>query len=111
MPSTGFVSTYPLTCAGITQNVGLVMPGVYALGDIDQNGAFYVRLVGRSDNDVGGRLRDYLGKYQAFMFSYYRSAREAYEKECELYHAFDPNDNDFHPDSPANALRICPWCR
>ena len=111
MSPTGFVSAYPLTRAGITQNVGFSMPGAYALGDIDENDAFYVRRVGRSDNDVGGRLRDFLGQYQAFMFSYYRSAREAYVKECELYHAFNPHDNDIHPDSPENAMVICLWCR
>jgi hypothetical protein len=38
-------------------------PGAYALGPVDNAGTFYVHRIGRSDNNLNRRLRDYIGQY------------------------------------------------
>ena len=60
--------------------------------------------------DVAARLMDHVGDYKRFKFEYYGSAKAAFEKECRLYHDFDPPDNDVHPARSAGKDWKCPVC-
>ena len=108
MPSTGLYGPFPLTAEGIDDAVEHVMPGAYALGRIDKNDVFRVKYVGRSDNDVGDRLSDHIAVYPYFKFGYYRTPKDAFEKECWLWHDFNPRDNKKHPDRPDGTKYKCP---
>ena len=46
--------------------------------------------MGRSDTDLNQRLHEHMPKYKRFQFGYFATAQEAYEKECALYHDFNP---------------------
>lgn len=109
MASTGLRGPFPLTQNGIDSNVKKTSAGAYALGKVE-NGTFYIRYVGRSDNDVNDRLHDHVGKYSRFKYEYYGSAKAAFEKECRLYHDFKPTNNKVHPSRPAGSGWKCPRC-
>jgi len=91
----------------------LKSPGNYALG-YTRDLTFYVLYVGRSDDDVDNRIKSWVGKnpnYTHFMFSYAKSSRDAFEKECKNYHDFDvPQDNKEHPKRPDGTDWKCPVC-
>lgn len=81
-------------------------PGVYVF---KRNGR--VAYVGRSDSDVAAR------ESKSFSQSDYdltttihetSSAREAYLKECRLFHRHNPIDNEVHPRVPAGTNWRCP---
>ena len=106
MPSTGLHGPYPLTRAEIDKRV-VESIGVYVLND-NNSGSFYVHRVGRSDVDVNARLKDYVGDYERFKYGHYRTKKPAFEKECHIYHDFDPRDNVNHPDRPDGTNYSCP---
>lgn len=111
MASTGLKGPYRLTSKKIDEVVTQTSPGVYALGRYDSdNDTFYVKYVGRSDDDVNDRLHDWVGEYSYFKFDYFPSAKAAYEKECRLWHDFNPTDNESHPDKPDGSGWECPVC-
>jgi hypothetical protein len=111
MASTGLLGPYDLTSTGINNNVTRKSPGAYALGKTE-NGTFYVHYVGRSDDDVAGRLTQHVPKWHPhFKFGYYSSPQAAFEKECRLYHDFTPQENEVHPARPRNTNWSCPICR
>jgi hypothetical protein len=90
-------------------------PGVYAL-DPTERGAFVVKYVGRSDDDLNKRLKDWVGtKYVYFKFDYATSPKNAFEKECELYHdnggPEGKLDNEIHPRRPDGTDWKCPRCK
>lgn len=89
-------------------------PGVYAL-DETTKGPFTVSYVGRSDTNLNQRLKDWVGsKYKYFEFDYATSPKDAFEKECELWHDFaGPEgklDNKQHPERPDETDWKCPKC-
>ena len=110
MANTGLLGSYPLTRDGIAENVTIMSAGAYALGHTSKK-LFYVNYVGHSDVDVNSRLHKHVGNYERFKFEYYPSAKAAFEKECQLYHDFDPRDNKAHPDRPNNSGWKCPACK
>lgn len=76
--------------------------GNYALG-YSKNSSFYVKYVGRSDDDLNSRLKKWVGKYDQFKFSYANSPQGAYEKELRNFNDFggiDKLDNEITPDKP-----------
>jgi len=88
--------------------------GVYVLDRI-REGGFHINYVGRSDDDVNERLKKWFGsKYKWFRFDYASSPKNAFEKECIIYHdnggPEGKLDNEQHPDRPANANWQCPSC-
>jgi hypothetical protein len=97
----------------IDEQVGEVLPGVYALGYLREK-TFIIQHISRSDTDVHARLKEHIGKYDRFKFEYYESPEAAFFKECELYHEFrGPEgelDNKRHPEKPKGATRSCPRC-
>lgn len=111
MASTGLRGPFPLTRDGVDAAVTFAMPGTYALGHINQHDQFVVEYAGRADDDVNARLKDHVPEpYQKFKFEYYASAKEAYFKECRIYHDFRPRDNKIHPAAPKGSYLSCPVC-
>lgn len=109
MAVTGLDGPYKLTNERIDEVVKKKSPGTYALDRNPDDPAFKVARVGRSDTDVAARLKSYVGgKYKYFKFGYSSSAKAAFEKECTLYHDFNPPDNAIHPDRPEGTDYDCP---
>ncbi len=112
MASLGMKGLFNLTSREIDSQVTKTSPGNYALGRVSEN-KFYVYYVGRSDTDLNGRLKDWVDEYDMFRFSYAKSPKAAFEKECQNYHDFgeiDKLDNKNHPQKPDNTNRKCPVC-
>ena len=87
-------------------------PGVYALGSNTPT-VFYVDYIGRSDNDLNGQLKQWVGgNYTHFKYRFFSSAEEAFMKECNLFHDFGETalDNKFHPARPNGSNWRCPRC-
>ncbi len=103
---------YTLDVKTIDEKITKTSPGNYALGSKSERGTFLVGYVGRSDSDLGARLKSWVGETTKplFRFSYSSSAKTAFEKECNNYHDFDPPKNDVHPDRPINTNWTCPRC-
>lgn len=102
---------FQLTDEVIDAKVTKTSPGVYVL-DATTDGTFKNHYVGRSDNDLNARLHKWAagGKYKYFRASYCDSAKEAFEAECELFHALAPPDNTNHPARPNGSNWACPRC-
>ena len=109
MVRSGLRGPYPLTKEDIGENVTRQLPGAYALGRL-ANGKFYIDYVGRSDSDVRKRLHDHIGENSEFKYKYYASSEEAFDKECYLYHEFQPPRNKIHPAQPADSDWQCMSC-
>jgi len=89
-----------------------VLPNVrgnYALGKTNERGTFVVGYVGRSDNDLNARLKQWIGKTTEpeFKFSYAPTPKAAYEKECSNWHDFTPR-SQIHPARPEKSDWKCP---
>lgn len=110
--STGLHGPHELTTEVIDKIVSDVGSGVYALTREGTEPLFIVNYVGRSDDDLNGRLKDWVGtKYTHFKYSFLPTARDAFLKECNLFHDFGgiaKLDNKVHPARPANSKVNCP---
>lgn len=84
--------------------------GTFAIGHLDYKGRFVVQYVGRSDNDLRSQLKSKIGAEPYFKHLCFETARQAFEKECELFHAFQPPGNFLHPERPAGTDWKCPHC-
>jgi hypothetical protein len=113
--STAIEGPYSLTAQKIAEVVTRTSAGNYALGHVRENG-FCVLYVGRSDDDVGKRLRSWASqhpRYKAFVFSYAPNPRAAFDKECEDFHDLggtEALDNVAHPQRHAKTDWLCPRC-
>ena len=98
---------FPLNSTEIDRRVRARIPGVYVLS----RGGTRADYVGRSDTDLRSRLKDYLDStYAYFWYAEATSARDSFEKECNLFHDLKPTDNAVHPRRPANCGWRCPRC-
>jgi len=87
-------------------------PGNYALG-IVKGHAFIVKYIGRSDVDINGALKSWIGHYSYFKWSYASSEKSAYDKECQNFHDFgetDALDNTQHPEKSEGVDWSCLIC-
>lgn len=91
--------------------------GNYALGYVGNDNRFYVKYVGRSDNNVQARLLKHFyneEQYSKFKFRYSDSVKQAFETECKNYHDFGglrgQLNNIKHPDRPDGKEYQCPKC-
>ena len=101
-----------LTNEKIDEVITARSPGNYALGYIEGH-SFIVEHIGRSDTDLNGRLKEWVLHYPNFKWSYARSEKAAYEKECRNYHNFGGNEmlvNTIHPAIPEGTNLKCPVC-
>lgn len=111
MASPTLSSLIILKAEDIDKEIARTSAGVYAL-DATTDSGFTFSYVGRSDTDVAGRLKKYVGtKYRFFKFAYCASSKSAFEAECELYHDQSPKDNVNHPDRPDGSGWKCPRCK
>jgi hypothetical protein len=116
MPSTGFQNKpYIYTKENVEQLITKISSGAYALGKIKDNGTFIINYVGRSDDNLAVRLATHekIDDYTHLKYGYCSSIKEAFEKECNLYHDFGENkllDNKVHPAKPNNTTYKCPRC-
>lgn len=115
--------SYELTSSNVDKYVESGRIGNYAFGYMKDNN-FCVKYVGRSDNDLRSRIKDRIhinpktkvesAEYEMFKFSYAKTVKEAFEKECKNYHDFGGDqgklDNKNHPDSPNGEDYKCPIC-
>lgn len=102
---------YPLTQEDLDLRIPEGKIGNYAYGHINENGAFVVQYVGRSDSDLKTRMPHGIGFYELYKFSLAASVKEAFEKECCNYHDFGGStklDNKIHPDKPEGKDYECP---
>ncbi len=84
-------------------------PGVYMLAKSIR----IPRYVGRSDDNVRGRLLKWVGsrKYSLFSVEHIRNPVEAFLRECGLYHYYrNQLDNKVHPGRPRGCRDKCPKC-
>jgi hypothetical protein len=100
---------HTLSARNIERTIKRKSAGVYVLSSV-VDGVASVRLVGRSDDDVGAHLKGCVGLYSQFAFVYASSPKNAYEMECEIYHSIKPPENNKHPARPRDAEWICPVC-
>ncbi len=111
MARSGLLGPFPLTEETLQTHIDQAddwsSASVFALGLV-KNQRFHLQRVGHADGDLADCLRPYIGQYPVFRFKFYRSTRSAYDKECELYHAFKPQDNVVHPEKPKNTKFTCP---
>ena len=70
---------YDLTNIKINELITESSDGNYALGIINQKtNKFVVKYVGRSGTDLNARLKQHVGHYPKFKFSYASSAKAAF---------------------------------
>ena len=106
MAKTGLHGPYRLTFDGVQQAVTRRAAGAYALGYTAADGKFHINHVGRSDSDLRSRLNDCIGSAAMFKFGQFASSREAFEKECELFHDFSPPGTASTPTAPPALIGI-----
>jgi DNA-binding response OmpR family regulator len=106
----GLHGPFRLNDRSIDSRVTRTSAGVYALDNPGISGTFRITCVGRSD-DLNNQLHVHVGGYKYFKYVYCDSARAAFEKECSLYHRFEPQDNPSHPLRPGLIEWTCPLCK
>ena len=97
----------PYQISAVDSYVTRSSPGVYVLSR-DGRTANYV---GRSDTDIGARIKASASEgygYTYFWFENAESPRDAFNKECEYYHRYNPPDNKNHPAVPFGTNWRCP---
>ena len=101
---------FKLTKEQLALEVTKTSPGTFILADEPGK----VEYVGRADEDLRIDLLNWIGEYDHFQFEYAKTALEAFEKECVLWHRHggplgkvEPTD---HPDRPDGSGWQCPSC-
>jgi len=111
MAQNGLRGPFALTDEAIDQEVSPAQPGAYLLEGSTDLINFHVDYVGRSDTDVNNQLHVHVGSYKRFRYEQCSSPQAAFEKECSLYHDFEPHDNPIHPQRPPGMQWKCPRCK
>ncbi len=106
--------SYPFSSEIIDRVITMTAAGNFALGEIEDSGEFVVGYVGWADRDLKSGLKAMLGnRYKAFRYSYALTPKDAFEKECRIYHDLGGNiilDNTEHPARPEGVKWPCPVC-
>jgi hypothetical protein len=113
MPIYAMSGPYLLADNTILASVPYRTPGVFVLGQLNARGALgTVHLIGRSDTDIAAALRNHARRYQAqaFLFEAARSALQAFEMECELFHQVNKSDLPYPARSEGMGW-MCPTCK
>lgn len=111
MAENGLRGPFALNDLVIDREVSEIGPGAFVLEASADLVNFRVAYVGRSDTNVNNQLHVHVGSYKRFRYEYCPSAQAAFEKECALYHDFEPQDNPIHPRRPSGTDWKCPRCR
>ncbi len=116
VPDLGLEGPYELNPIIIDMAVRELLPGNYALGNVNGEGHFNVCYVGRTDRDLRKQLRFWSIRnpgYKSFMASYAKSPEAAFLVECRNFHDFggcQKLKNAFHPRPPEGSDIPCPVC-
>ena len=102
---------FSLVCDTLEDELVDGCPGVFALGYTDFLGRFCVTFVGSAGHELKSVLRNHIGTASQFKFRHFADEKQAFEKECELFHRFMPAKNFLHPQRPPGANWSCPNCR
>jgi hypothetical protein len=108
---TGLHGPFPLSSDSIDEELVDECPGAYALGFIDRFGRFSITYVGSAGEDLKSKLKSHIGTATQFKFRHFVQQRQAFEKECEMFHQFMPVGNFLHPSRPRDTDWTCPKCR
>jgi len=111
MAETGLIGPYPLKAQEIDIEINRKSPGVYVLDRSHDEGPFHISYVGRSDTDLNARLHEHAEKYRRFKYEYHASPEDAFAKECQLYHEFNPPSTIAHPSRPLGSRWKCAHCK
>lgn len=111
LTGTGLRGPFPLASDVIAEELVDSCPGAYALGFIDPLGRFSITYVGSAGEDLKSKLRSHIGTATLFKFRHFAEQKQAFEKECEMFHQFMPGGNFLHPSRPQGADWTCPRCR
>jgi hypothetical protein len=111
LTGTGLRGPFALAADAIDEELVDQCPGAYALGFTDQLGRFAVTYVGSAGEDLKSKLRAHIGTATQFKFKHFADQRQAFEKECEMFHNFLPRGNFLHPSRPQGSDWMCPRCR
>ena len=112
-PIKGMAGPFVLNHKTVHEVVGNSEYGWYWLGREWCDGVPQVNYVGRSDNDLAGRiLKPREHEYLFFWVRVVNTVHEAFNGECEDWHKFgaDALDNKIHPDRPDGHKYVCPIC-
>lgn len=112
MPMLVMRGPFDLVDSEIDSEVTKSSPGNFAFGFIKKN-RFYVYYIGRSDTNLNDSLKKLIGEHKMFKFSYAKSPKEAFEKECIDFHEFGGLKklyNKNHPKKPDGTDLKCPVC-
>ena len=112
MPNLNMNGPFDLDEPTIARMVTLKSPGNFALGYTREK-QFVVRYIGRADADLPAELKQRIGEYTSFKFSYLAEAKAAFDKQCRNFHDFGGTerlDNPGHPERPAGSNWVCPHC-
>ena len=107
--ASGLRGSFPLNNESIDKEVAKSGAGTYALGNLNGE-KFQTLYVGRSDRDLRQKLKTHIGQVTRFKFEQYSDPKQAFDKECELYHFLKPRANTAHPKPPATQTWKCPEC-
>lgn len=91
----------------VTRILTRVSAGAYVLSTDGRNASY----VGRSDSDLAGRLKSWIGQgYSHFWAEYASSPKAAFDLECAWGHAYIALNNLIHPARPQNSGWQCVSC-
>ena len=106
------LTAFALTSDTVRAIVTKTSPGCYVLGRSGSDGKFLLRYVGRADTDVREGLLELVGKPSwespCFKIQYTKTAKDAFQIECTIYHEFRPPENASHPASSHDSGWTCP---
>ncbi len=111
LTGTGLRGPFPLASDAIEEELVDLCPGAYALGFTDHLGRFSITYVGSAGDDLKAKLRGHIGTASQFKFRHFADQRQAFERECEMFHQFMPSGNFLHPSRPQGEDWTCPRCR
>ncbi|MEE9552815.1 MAG: hypothetical protein V3W18_00850 [candidate division Zixibacteria bacterium] len=110
----GLSKSYPLDPETVEKAIKMRAAGNFALGEIGETGSFVVEYVGRSGSDVKRKIKAMLGRqYSAFRYCYAMTPKDAFEKDCRIFHDLGGSimlDNTEHPTRPERVKWQCPLC-
>ena len=111
MPETGLNGPFALQAVEIDREISRTSAGVYILDRSHEEGPFHISYVGRSDTDLKARLLEHGAKYKRFKYEYHATPEEAFARECDLYHDFNPPSTIAHPPRPHGSKWKCARCK
>jgi hypothetical protein len=114
MTNSHLYGPFELKAATIDRKVPKGIVGNFLLGETSQESCgFSVSSIGRSDTDLNGELKKYVGNFKHFQFSYAFSKYDAFYLECSHHHTFKKAINGNakkHPEPPEGCNWFCPIC-